>query len=170
MKKMLPNATGTSISFAAGTPVPFTQSFTFPGSYRLPVDGQASHIINLTTENSVEEFGNLQAIVFVEDDSKKEVWQSQSTAAVFPLSVKEVSNSNLFKVYPNPAENNFTVEFNKTTSGSIRIIDLSGKEVLNTSITAINQSIDCSSLKNGLYVVQIEADGVLSSQKLNIIK
>ena len=136
----------------------------------MPVDGQASHIINLTTENSVEEFGNLQAIVFVEDDSKKEVWQSQSTAAVFPLSVKEVRNSNLFKVYPNPAESNFTVEFNKTTSGSIRIIDLSGKEVLNTTITSINQSIDCSSLKNGLYVVQIDADGTLSSQKLNIIK
>ena len=170
MKKMLPNATGTSISFSAGTAVPYTQSFTFPGSYRLPSNGQAANIINLATENSVEEFGNLSAVVFVEDDSKKEVWQSQASAAVFPLSVKEVSNSDMFKIYPNPAESNFTIEFNKATIGSIRIIDLSGKEVFNTNITSINQSIDCSSLKNGLYVVQIDADGILSSQKLNIIK
>jgi hypothetical protein len=170
MKKMLPNATGTSISFSAGTAVPYTQSFTFPGSYRLPSNGQAANIINLATENSVEEFGNLSAVVFVEDDSKKEVWQSQASAAVFPLSVKEVSNSDMFKIYPNPAESNFTIEFNKATTGSIRIIDLSGKEVSNTNITSINQSIDCSSLKNGLYIVQIDADGILSSQKLNIIK
>jgi hypothetical protein len=40
------------LSFTAGTAVPFTQSFTFPGSYRLPADGQSSHIINLATENS----------------------------------------------------------------------------------------------------------------------
>jgi hypothetical protein len=52
----------------------------------------------------------------------------------------------------------------------LKSIGLSGKEVFNTTITSINQSIDCSSLKNGLYVVQIDADGTISSQKLNIIK
>jgi hypothetical protein len=50
-----------------------------------------------------------------EDDSKKEVWQSQASAAVFPLSVKEVSNSDMFKIYPNPTETNFTIEFNEAT-------------------------------------------------------
>lgn len=170
MKKMLPNAAGTTISFTAGTAVPFTQSFTFPGTYRLPSDGQAANIINLATENSVEEFGNLQAIVFVEDDTKKEVWQSQSTAAVFPLNVKTVSTNNQFNVYPNPAQSNFVIEFNNETSGSIRIVDVNGKEVYTTAINSMNQTIDCSNLNNGLYFVQIEANGVITSQKLNIAK
>ncbi len=169
VKKMLPNADGTAISFTAGTAVPFTQSFTFPGTYRLPSDGR-TNIINLATENSVEEFGNLQAIVFVEDDTEKQVWQSQSTAAVFPLNVKTVNKNNQFNVYPNPAQSNFVIEFNNETAGSIRIVDVNGKEVYNTSINSMNQTIDCSNLNNGLYFVQIEANGVITSQKLNIAK
>jgi hypothetical protein len=170
MKKMLPNATGTTISFAAGTAVPYSQSFTFPGNYRLPSNGQAANIINLATENSVENFWNLSAVVFVEDDTKKEVWQSQSSAAVFPLEIKQVNSTPQFNIYPNPAQNNFSIEFKSNTEGSVRIFDISGKVVLNTTINSISQTIDCSNLNNGLYIVQIEANGTLTSQKLNISK
>ena len=170
MKKMLPNATGTTISFAAGTAVPYSQSFTFPGNYRLPSNGQAANIINLATENSVENFWNLSAVVFVEDDTKKEVWQSQSSAAVFPLEIKQVNSTPQFNIYPNPAQNNFSIEFKSNTEGSVRIFDISGKIVLNTTINSISQTIDCSNLNNGLYIVQIEANGTLTSQKLNISK
>lgn len=169
-KKMLPNASGTAISFSAGTAVNFNQSFTFPGKYRLPNDGQAANIINLATENSVEDIWNLHAVVFVEDDTKKEVWQSQSTGTVFPLSVKNANSNNQFSVYPNPAQNTFSIEFKNATTGSIRIIDLNGKEVYNTTINSMNQLIDCSQLNNGLFFVQIEANGVITSQKLNIAK
>lgn len=169
-KKMLPNATGTAISFSGGTAVNFNQSFTFPGNFRLPANGLAANIINLSTENSVEDFWNLHAVVFVEDDSKKEVWQSQSTASVFPLSVKKANSNNQFSVYPNPAQSTFNIEFKNATTGSVRIIDLNGKEVYNTTINSMNQLIDCSQLNNGLYIVQIEANGVITSQKLNIAK
>jgi len=170
MKKMIPNAAGTTISFAAGTAVPFTQSFTFPGNYRLPADGQTASIINLATENSVENFWNLSAVVFVEDDTKKEVWQSQSSAGVFPLSIKQVNSTPQFNIYPNPAQNNFSIEFKSSTEGSVRIFDISGKIVFESTINSINQTIDCSNLNNGLYIVQIEANGTLTSQKLNISK
>lgn len=170
MKKMLPSAAGTTISFAAGTAVPYTQSFTFPGNYRLPSDGQSANIINLATENSVENFWNLSAVVFVEDDTKKEVWQSQSSAAVFPLDVKQVNSTPQFNIYPNPAQNNFSIEFKSNTEGSVRIFDISGKVVFSSTINSINQTIDCSNLNNGLYIVQIEANGTSTSQKLNISK
>ncbi|MCF8429794.1 MAG: T9SS type A sorting domain-containing protein [Bacteroidia bacterium] len=170
MKKMLPTAAGTSVSFSAGTAVPYTQSFTFPGNYRLPTDGQTANIINLASENSVENLWNLSAVVFVEDDTKKEVWQSQSSAAVFPLDVKQVNSTPQFNIYPNPAQNNFSIEFKSNTEGTVRIFDISGKIVLNTTINSINQTIDCSNLNNGLYIVQIEANGTLTSQKLNISK
>jgi hypothetical protein len=169
-KKMLPSATGTAISFSAGTAVSFDQSFTFPGAYRLPNDGQTANIINLATENSVEDIWNLHAVVFVEDDTKKEVWQSQSSASVFPLNVKNVNSDNLFIVYPNPAQSTFNIDFKNATTGSVRIFDLNGKEVYKASINSVNQLIDCSSLNNGLYIVQIEANGIVSSKKLNIAK
>jgi len=41
-----------------------------------------------------------------------------------------------------------------------------GKEVIRTT----ESTIDCSTLNNGLYIVQIEANGMVSSKKLNIAK
>ena len=170
MKKMLPNASGTAISFAAGSAIPYTQSYVIPGNYRLPANGQTANIINLATENSVEDPWNLSAVVFIEDDTKKEVWQSQSSASVFPLGYKNVVESNDFNIFPNPAQNNFTIELKNTTSGTIRIVDLNGKLVYSSTINEMNQMVDCSSIANGLYLVQIEANGVVTSSKLNIVK
>ncbi len=170
MKKMLPNASGSAISFAAGTAIPYTQSYVIPGKYRLPANGQTASIINLATENSVEDPWNLSAIVFIEDDTKKEVWQSQSSASVFPLGYKNVIESNDFNIFPNPAQNNFTVELKNTTNGTIKIVDLNGKLVYSSTINEMNQMVDCSSIANGLYLVQIEANGVVTSSKLNIAK
>lgn len=170
MKKMLPNATGTTVSFAAGTAVPYTQSFTFPGSYRLPMDGQAANIINLSTENSVEEFGNLFAIVFLQDDADKTVWQSASTAPDGALSVNEISDLGL-TLYPNPANSSFNVTFSGNNSnGSVRILDINGKEVLSQDINSLNGNINCDQLGNGMYFVELTVDGKTAVKKLNIIR
>ncbi len=170
MKKMLPNATGTAVSFTAGTAVPYTQSFTFPGSYRLPADGQAASIINLSTENSVEEFGNLFAIVFLQDDADKTVWQSASTAPDGALSVNEISDLGL-TLYPNPATSSFNVTFSGNNSnGSVRIIDVNGKEVLSQNINSLNGNINCDQLTNGIYFVELTVDGKSAVKKLNIIR
>lgn len=169
-KKMLPNAAGTAISFAAGTAVPFTQTYTFPGNYRLPLDGQAANIINLSTENSVEEFGNLFAIVFLQDDNDKTVWQSASTAPAGPLAVSEVSELGL-NIYPNPASGNFNVTFaGSSSNGSVRIMDINGKEVLAQNINSINGTINCEQLSNGIYFVELTVDGKTAVKKLNIIR
>jgi hypothetical protein len=170
MKKMLPNASGTTLSLSAGTPVAFNQSYTVPGNYRLPTDGQTANIINLASENSVEEIGNLFAIVFVEDDTKKEVWQSEASNIVFPLSVKNENKNDDFTIFPNPAQNNFNIEFTKSVNGTVKVLDLSGKLVLNTNINSMNETVDCSNLNNGLYIVKIEANGIVYTQKLNITK
>jgi len=170
MKKMLPNATGTTVSFTAGTAVPYTQTYTFPGSYRLPNDGQAASIINLATEHSVEEFGNLFAIVFLEDDNDKTVWQSASTAPDGALAVNEVSELGL-NLFPNPAKNSFEVTFNGSSSnGSVRIVDMNGREVLTQNVNSLNGVINCDNLINGLYFVELTVDGKTAVKKLNVIR
>jgi hypothetical protein len=170
MKKMLPNATGTTVSLAAGTAVPYTQSFTFPGNYRLPNDGQAANIINLATENSVEEFGNLYAIVFLQDDADKTVWQSETTTPLGPVSVTEINELGL-NVYPNPSKGNINVTFGGNSSnGSVRIVDMNGKEVLAQTINSLNGEINCENLSNGLYFVELTVAGKTATKKLNIIR
>ncbi len=170
MKKMLPNASGTTVSLAAGTAVPYTQSFTFPGEYRLPTNGQTANIINLATEHSVESFDNLYAIVFLQDDADKTVWQSETTTPLGPVSVTEINELGL-NIYPNPSKGNINVTFGGNSSnGSVRIVDMNGKEVLAQTINSLNGEINCENLSNGLYFVELTVAGKTATKKLNIIR
>ncbi|MDP1728565.1 MAG: T9SS type A sorting domain-containing protein [Bacteroidota bacterium] len=169
-KKMLPNAGGIAVSFAAGTPVTYSQTYTFPGAYRLPPDGQASSIIDLATEHSVEEFGYLSAIVFLQDDQDRTIWQSVATGPVWALGASELSDLGL-SIYPNPAAGSFNLTFTETdVNGTVSIVDLNGREVLNQKINSSNSSINCDQLKDGLYFVNLNVNGKTAVKKLNIIR
>lgn len=83
------------------------------------------------------------------------------------LAVEENSKEVSFDIFPNPATTNFTVVTPTNVKNlTISVKDLTGKEVIRTN----ESTIDCSSLNNGLYIVQIEANGIVSSKKLNIAK
>jgi len=88
-------------------------------------------------------------------------------------------NSNSVKEYllvPNPAKSYVDVQTNLSKKGSvaIRVIDVSGKVVINESQTVDTgrQSIklNTESLVQGAYIVEIKSDGKTSSQKLLISK
>lgn len=61
---------------------------------------------------------------------------------------------NRFRVYPNPAENELFVEF-PSVQGSIRIVDLLGKEVLIDDTFNGYGLLDVSNLSAGVYVLRI---------------
>ena len=73
------------------------------------------------------------------------------------------------KTYPNPTQGSVTLE-NSTGINSIKIVDLSGKEVLNVKdVNSITYSIDLSALKPGTYVLQVEnSDDQWTVEKLII--
>ncbi len=74
------------------------------------------------------------------------------------------NNENLskFMLYPNPAENEFTIEFNndKPEDYNIIIYDLIGKIIFNKRFVTLNginkQHVNCSVFEKGVYVVQIQ--------------
>jgi hypothetical protein len=75
MKKMVPDANGSAIGpFTVNTKVTESVSYTFNGSYRLP--NNAGDEINHATEHSVEEFDDLQVVVWVQNNDDKKVAQS----------------------------------------------------------------------------------------------
>jgi len=181
MKKMLPDATGTAINLSAGTAVTFNQTYTFPGSYRLPSDGQSGNIINLSTENSVEIFGNLMAVIFVQDETTHEILQSGSSAAVFALGTPTVSNDNKnikLDVYPNPSTGGSTsVDFTLANDDqvSIEVYDIIGQKKIsinlgNLSLGDHTANFNTSELNNGMYILNLKTTQGVSSYKFMVTK
>src|SRR5690606_27320609 len=65
--------------------------------------------------------------------------------------------------YPNPASDVVNVISNSLTNKDIVIIDLLGKTVLKANVS---QSVNISSLKSGVYMMQITQDGKSATRKL----
>lgn len=89
------------------------------------------------------------------------------------VSVREVDAAILqTSVYPNPAQGTTHVVFSAVASGtaSLRILDINGREIQqsNLNIVAGVQSfeLDLSAMEQGVYFVQVSANGFQSTQKL----
>jgi len=73
-----------------------------------------------------------------------------------------------FDVYPNPAGAQFTIKTAVSLNGTIRVLDLLGKEVLRKTLSTSINPVNSSSLPRGIYIVQISDDvkGLLKTRKL----
>ncbi len=73
-----------------------------------------------------------------------------------------------FDIYPNPASGQFTVKTDVSLQGTIKVFDILGKELLQKSFSSPMNTINCSGLPAGVYIVQV-ADGergLLRSRRL----
>lgn len=68
-------------------------------------------------------------------------------------------------VYPNPAKSTIKINTTEDQIETMRILDLSGRVVLNRSFLA-NKDIDISSLQKGMYVLQLQYKNAIISTKL----
>lgn len=72
------------------------------------------------------------------------------------------------QLYPNPTSDILTIEseLKDGTAGQLRFVDLSGRLVHAEAINSAKHTTDISFLSKGIYLVQIEADGLLISKKI----
>lgn len=151
MKKMLPDANGISVnSIKKGEPVAINQKYTFPGSYKLAPNAQSP--INLATEHSVEEFEDLTVVIWLQNPTTKEVYQSEFTQTV--TSVEESTNSFLVNLYPNPVITSGKIQF------SIDNPSLVGFEIVNS----LGQKVfvnNASMLNTGTHTLEFDATTLL---------
>ena len=69
-------------------------------------------------------------------------------------------------MYPNPAKNNLFIETALNSDINVSIIDVLGKEVINSKVS--NNAVNISGLNPGMYIVKITEEGKTSTKKLII--
>lgn len=97
--------------------------------------------------------------------------RSMLTNEILPL--KEYFNENI-KIYPNPTSSDIYVEFDKDffdNNGkiTIKVNDITGKQLMVKSVNHQWESLDISKLSTGIYVLTIENNGIIIG-KQKIIK
>lgn len=75
------------------------------------------------------------------------------------------TQTNPLVIFPNPSKGKFEIAGENIQGGNLRIIDVNGKEVYSAKIINKLTSIDISPVNSGLYIIEIEKDGVRSTSK-----
>ncbi len=92
------------------------------------------------------------------------------------LGLGEVDNNFNIGVYPNPAvaETNVSFELSKESVVEITITDLSGKSLFTQNLGSVsgiqNVNVNTESLSGGVYMVNVNVDGAVSTKKLVVKK
>lgn len=78
---------------------------------------------------------------------------------------------NNFSIYPNPASDYVNVEIANANNATVQITDITGKVVMEQQVeNTSNARINTSELNTGIYIMKINAEGKIFTQKLSIVK
>jgi hypothetical protein len=91
---------------------------------------------------------------------------SITTTPNFTLANESFSQIDGLKMYPNPAKNNLFIETALNSEINVTIINILGKEVINSKVS--NNSVNITGLTPGMYIVKITEEGMTSTKKLII--
>lgn len=120
---------------------------------------------------------NLEFIAFIQDASSKEIlngvkYHLTDLPQGSPQSVNDIQKeNNQLNVFPSPVQDQLNFSFNskKSTTATISVYDLNGKQVINTEKqiqTGKNLiSLNMSSQNTGMYILQVKADQLLMKKK-----
>jgi hypothetical protein len=79
-----------------------------------------------------------------------------------------LENQIQFEIYPNPSSTAFTIATNFTQNKTVYITDLQGKVLLQINSNKSTDSIDCTPLANGTYLVQVKTTATQLTKKLHV--
>jgi len=105
--------------------------------------------------------------IYFADKANKSVYMIENTT-VFPVAVDEIKEtSDMAVIYPNPFNNQLFVRLKENVSaGDVSITNLLGEVVYTSKVSSPNESIDLSSMRNGIYFLQIETGNKRATQKI----
>jgi hypothetical protein len=78
----------------------------------------------------------------------------------------EIQQSEVFIVYPNPVDNYVIVQTNLPERGSIILLDMNGRQLIDAPVIGSKTSIDVSDLKPGIYLIKFISGSRVEVRKL----
>ncbi|MGV9002524.1 T9SS type A sorting domain-containing protein [Flavobacterium sp.] len=92
-----------------------------------------------------------------------------STGGIFKFS-GTLSNSSFnatkFTVSPNPSSSKVTISSPEVDSYTLRVMDITGKVVINKQLNGLENAVDVSNFSNGLYFFQINSGNMTETIKI----
>lgn len=146
----------------AGTPLTWDKNGSAVSVYKVPgtIDGMNTFDLNdWETGNG----GSWEHWFAIEGELSQ-----VATDSICNLStaVSTIFSENEFKIYPNPVENELTIDFsNKNLEGKIQVMDVFGKVVFERKGKNFNEKINVEKLNSGIYFLVIEKNGVKMSER-----
>lgn len=137
MRKMLPDANGLVLVNTA-------------------INGADSTLISWTL-NKIKSVDELRVIVFVQNNTTKEVYQAQLFDIDQITSIKEEALTTSFSVFPNPAKDEITIVFENESNISLVVLYNSlGKVIYSKPVNFQGQQIRLNTeLQSGIYFVEV---------------
>lgn len=85
------------------------------------------------------------------------------------LSVEELETNTTLNIYPNPVQNELTIEIPSVyESVQVQLYNILGKKVLETTVTNTESKINVSVFANGIYLLKIDTNDLSKTIKLII--
>ncbi|MBL7110318.1 MAG: Ig-like domain-containing protein [Bacteroidales bacterium] len=94
---------------------------------------------------------------------KNDIWYDSNPDLV---EINEERDNN-FRIYPNPLDGNFTILLKSGEHiASMKIVDLQGRIVFETNLTAMQTNLNVSLLRNCIYIVCVKSNSYTHFQKI----
>lgn len=142
-RDMIPDQNGTALDFSSSSTQSFELEFTIPAEY---------------------EMGNLEMIVFIQDNTSMEILQG-SFAEFLPVGIEEVLETEKIAVYPNPVTDVVNIAVDMEIN-SLSIYNSFGQVVATktTQQESNTYKINTSEFTSGVYFIKIDTleDGVIT--------
>ena len=107
--------------------------------------------------------GNFDRQIIIGDEAQSEswVWNTCSTLSTVDISVLDMI------IYPNPSNGSYvTIQTPVNGVKYVEVFDITGKRLINTSLSA--DTLDVSSISSGMYLVKVTIEGQSKISKLMI--
>jgi hypothetical protein len=148
---------GATLATAATTTAAFTPTAAQWRSDSINLSGFAGQAELILSFTSVSNFGNN---VYVDDIDISDL----STGVLEPIA------SNLFSVYPNPADDKITIVNSQSEIKSIEMYDVLGQKVYshNPGISSRQITLDVSGISPGIYLLSVNENNLAGTKKIVI--
>jgi hypothetical protein len=143
-----------------------TQKAVFTGR---TADANGSIVITISRQNT---YNYLNGFMITENSTSNLAGRGTNDAVAPTAQESVINNKEVFGVYPNPFVDQVFLQLNNKENGlvNVSIIDQSGRVVqqlqYNKEQPLLNQTINFSNLKSGLYIIKVQIGKWTESKKL----